>query len=149
MAFTAEQCPECSGYIIYNTQEAKRNEKKLCNFCAQIRLTGGEPPCYNTELRGMGVVCAHTERPVTNLISQLQTEHKVVGVKQSRKAVQRGEARLVFLAEDADPQVTEPMQALCNEAQVPVELIPRMRELGAACGIRLGCAVAALLKEAE
>ena len=57
---------------------------------------------------------------------QLQTEHKVVGVKQSRKAVQRGEARLVLLAEDADPQVTEPMQALCNEAQVPVELIPRM-----------------------
>ena len=118
-------------------------------FLCANSLDGGKPPCYNTELRGMGVVCAHPERPVTNLISQLQTEHKVVGVKQSRKAVQRGEARLVFLAEDADPQVTEPMQALCNEAQVPVELIPKMRELGAACGIRLGCAVAALLKEAE
>ena len=123
-------------------------KKSLKFLCAKL-LDGAGDSCYNTELRGMGVLCAQTERPVTKLISQLQTEHKVVGVKQSRKAVQRGEARLVFLAEDADPQVTEPMQALCDQAQVPVELIPKMRELGAACGIRLGCAVAALLKEAD
>jgi len=81
------------------------------------------------------------------LIGQLQTEHKVVGVKQSRKAVQRGKARLVFLAQDADPQVTEPIQALCASSGVPVETIPHMKDLGAACGIRLGCAVAALLAE--
>ena len=81
------------------------------------------------------------------MISQLQTEHKVVGVKQSRKAVQRGEARLVFLAEDADPQIIEPIQELCQSAGVPVEPVPRMKDLGAACGIRLGCAVAAVLAE--
>lgn len=81
------------------------------------------------------------------MISQLQTEHKVVGFKQSRKAVQRGAARVVFLAQDADPQVTEPIQALCRTAGVPVENVPHMKELGAACGIRLGCAVAAVLAE--
>ena len=81
------------------------------------------------------------------MIDQLQTEHKVVGVKQSRKAVQRGKARLVFLAEDADPQITDPIRQLCQSAGVPVESIPHMRELGTACGIRLGCAVAALLAE--
>ena len=81
------------------------------------------------------------------MISQLQTEHKVVGVKQSRKAVQRGEARLVFLADDADPQITDPIRALCSDAGVPVEPVPHMKDLGAACGIRLGCAVAAVLAE--
>jgi large subunit ribosomal protein L7A len=81
------------------------------------------------------------------LISQLETEHKVVGVKQSRRAVLKGEARLVFLAEDADPQVTEPIQALCSDRGVPVQSVPHMKELGSACGIRLGCAVAALLAE--
>ena len=81
------------------------------------------------------------------MIDQLQTEHKVVGVKQSRKAVQRGSARLVFLAEDADPQITDPIRQLCQTTGVPVESIPPMRELGNACGIRLGCAVAAVLAE--
>ena len=84
---------------------------------------------------------------MTYLMSQLQTEHKVVGVKQSRKAVQRGEARLVFLAEDADPQITDPIQELCDRAGIPVTLIPHMKDLGTACGIRLGCAVAAVLAE--
>ena len=83
------------------------------------------------------------------MISQLQTEHKVVGVKQSRKAVQRGAARLVFLAQDADPQVTDPIQDLCERSGTPVELIPHMKDLGAACGIRLGCAVAAVLTDVE
>ena len=81
------------------------------------------------------------------MIDQLQTEHKVVGVKQSRKAVQRGSAQLVFLAEDADPQITDPIRQLCQTTGVPVESIPHMRELGNACGIRLGCAVAAVLAE--
>ncbi len=78
------------------------------------------------------------------LITQLQTEHKVVGVKQSRKAIQRGEARIVFIAEDADPQVTDPIVDLCAAAGVPVQSVPHMRELGDACGIHLGCAVAAV-----
>ena len=94
---------------------------------------------------GMGVVCALLEGSVTILLSQLQTEHKVVGVKQSRKAVQRGEAVLVFLAQDADPQITDAIEAMCIERSVPVEYVHHMKDLGNACGIRLGCAVAALL----
>lgn len=81
------------------------------------------------------------------LIAQLETEHKVVGVKQSRKAVQRGEAQLVFLALDADPQVTDPVLQLCQASNVPVETVTHMKDLGAACGIALDCAVAAILAE--
>lgn len=78
------------------------------------------------------------------MIPQLQIEHKVVGVKQSRKAIRRGEARIVFIAEDADPQITDPIIELCNVAGIPVQSVPHMRELGDACGIHLGCAVAAV-----
>lgn len=78
------------------------------------------------------------------MIPQLQTEHKVVGVKQSRKAIQRGEACIVFIAEDADPQITDPIIELCTVAGIPVQSVPHMRELGDACGIHLGCAVAAV-----
>lgn len=81
------------------------------------------------------------------MISQLQTEHKVVGVKQSKKAIQRGQARMVFLAEDADPQVTDPIRDLCRTLSVPLRCVPHMRDLGAACGIRLGCAVCAVVEE--
>lgn len=81
------------------------------------------------------------------MISQLQTEHKVVGVKQSKKAIQRGKARLVFLAEDADPQVTDPIREMCESLSVPLCSIPHMRDLGVACGIRLGCAVCAVVEE--
>ena len=79
------------------------------------------------------------------MISMLKTERKVVGVKQSRKAVEGGLARAVFLAEDADPQVTDPMEETARRHQVPVERVSSMKELGAACGISVGAAVAVLL----
>ncbi len=94
---------------------------------------------------GMGVLCALLEGMVTELLSQLQTEHKVVGIKQSRKALQRGAARRVILAEDAAPQVPAPIRALCESRGIPVTEVSHMRQLGDACGIRLGCAVAAIV----
>ncbi len=80
------------------------------------------------------------------LISRLKNEAKVVGIKQSRKAVQEGRALCVFLAGDADPVVTGPLEALCAQRKVPVERVPAMRDLGSACGISVGAAVAVLLR---
>ncbi len=80
------------------------------------------------------------------MISKLKTDAKVVGIKQSRKAIQEGRAAHVFLADDADPCVIEPLEALSVEHQVPVEHVPAMRTLGSACGISVGAAVAVLLK---
>ena len=79
------------------------------------------------------------------MISKLKTEPKVVGIKQSRKAVQAGRAVRVFLADDADPRITEPFEELCTVHQVPVERRVSMKELGQACGIAVGAAVAALV----
>ena len=80
------------------------------------------------------------------MLSELKNSPKVVGVRQLRKAVGRGEIRQVFLADDADPAVTEPIEALAREHAVPVTRVPGMRELGQACGIAVGASAAGLLK---
>lgn len=80
------------------------------------------------------------------MLSELKSGAKVVGVKQTKRALNDGKAGRVFLAQDADPRVTEPVEALCGEKGVSVEKTPSMKELGSACGIAVGAAVAALLK---
>ena len=67
------------------------------------------------------------------MLTELKQGSKVVGVKQTKRA------------EDADPRVTAPVEALCAEKQIPVERVPQMKELGSACGIAVPSAVAALL----
>mgnify|MGYP002230183963 CR=1 FL=1 len=67
------------------------------------------------------------------------------GVKQTRRAIEDGRAARVFLAEDADPRVTGPVEELCREKDIPVERVSQMKELGSACGIAVPSAVAALL----
>ena len=79
------------------------------------------------------------------MLSKLTESPKVVGAKQTRRALSGGQARAVYLAEDADPRVTEAIRELCQERGVPVCDVPTMRELGQACGIAVGAAVAALI----
>ena len=69
----------------------------------------------------------------------------VVGAKQVRKAVENGTAKKVFLAADADPRITEALKQLCAEKGVETGTVPAMKELGKACGISVGAAVAAIL----
>lgn len=73
----------------------------------------------------------------------LQTYPKVVGGKQLRKALRAGKVISVFLACDADPAITEPLEALCRQKEVPCTWVPDMRLLGCACGIDVGAAAAA------
>lgn len=76
---------------------------------------------------------------------ELTSEKKVVGVKQSKKALREGRARRVFLAKDADPALTGPIAADCAAAGVPVEDGFTMAQLGRACGIAVGASVVAVL----
>lgn len=80
------------------------------------------------------------------MLTELASREKVVGVKQSRKAIREGRAVQVFLACDADPAVVDPIRADCEEQNVPLQDDCSMSELGEACGIAVGAAVAVLLK---
>ena len=69
----------------------------------------------------------------------------VVGAKQLRKALQKGIVQRVFLAEDADPAITEPLAVTCESVGVPACWIATMADLGKACGIEVGAAAAAVI----
>ena len=48
-------------------------------------------------------------------MTELASQEKVVGVKQSRKAIRENRAKRVHLAGDADPAITDPVAAACAE----------------------------------
>ncbi len=80
------------------------------------------------------------------MLEKLKTEKKVVGIKQLRRALNEHRALAVFLADDADPALTGPIETRCAEEGVPVEHVPTMLELGRACQISVCAAAAALVR---
>jgi len=80
------------------------------------------------------------------VLDALKNGSKAVGVKQTKKAVQSGQAECVYIAQDADPMVTDPVAVLCETHGVAVNCVPAMSVLGEACGIKVGAAVAVLLR---
>ena len=78
-------------------------------------------------------------------LADLRGRKVVVGIKQLRKALITGQANQVFLAENADPALTDPIEALCLENNVQCAWVPSMVDLGRACGIDVGAAAAAVI----
>ena len=70
----------------------------------------------------------------------------VVGSKQLRKALNAGRATYVYLAENADPAITEPIERECKVNHISYAWIRTMQELGSACGIEVGAAAAAAVE---
>ena len=79
------------------------------------------------------------------MLTELASQEKVIGVKQSRKAVREGRAKRVYLACDADPAITDPVAESCRRAGIPVEAAHNMAQLGHACRITVGASVVAVL----
>ena len=81
--------------------------------------------------------------PQCGNLAELAKCKTVVGAKQLRKALESGRARFVYLAENADPAITEPIEAMCLEGQIPLTWVATMADLGRAGGIEVGAAAAA------
>ena len=79
-------------------------------------------------------------------LEALKTAKRVIGIKQVAKAVKREAATEVFIADDADAKVVEPLETLCTEQNVPVSRVSSMKELGTACNIEVGAAAVAAIK---
>ncbi len=79
-------------------------------------------------------------------LAKLREMRVVVGMKQLRKALDRGTAKWVFLARNADPAITEPLEALCKAHGVNCNWVSTMHDLGSACGIEVGAAAAAVVE---
>ena len=81
--------------------------------------------------------------PQCGSLPDLSKERIVVGAKQLRKALASGCAQSVFLAENADPAITEPIAAVCMASGIELTWVASMADLGRACGIEVGAAAAA------
>lgn len=81
------------------------------------------------------------------MLSELRTARKVIGVKQSKKAIRDGRAAAVYIAMDAERRVTGPIYDLCSETGTQVVEIATMTELGDAVNIDVGAAVVVVLSE--
>ena len=68
-----------------------------------------------------------------------------MGAKQVKRALHQGHVSMVFVADNADPMLLAPILALCSQLKVEVCHIATMAELGKACDIAVGSAVAALM----
>ena len=76
-------------------------------------------------------------------LPEMAGKQLVVGAKQLRKALQNGRAQFVYLAKNADPAITEPIEALCQLNNVSYAWVGSMQDLGRACGIEVSAAAAA------
>lgn len=60
------------------------------------------------------------------------------GVNETTKAVERGEAKLVIMAEDVSPEeILMHLPVLCEEKKIPYVSVPLKIELGKASGIEV------------
>lgn len=91
----------------------------------------------------------HNDATMASYEVRAETVHckMVVGAKQMRKALTSGTARRVYLAQDADPAITEPLAALCRQNGVSYAWVKSMKDLGDAAGIEVGAAAAAAVSK--
>ena len=79
-------------------------------------------------------------------MAEIGSDKIIVGAKQIRKALASGRALRIYLAANADPAITEPIEATCKENSIRYSWVRSMTELGQACGIEVGAATAAVVR---
>lgn len=80
-------------------------------------------------------------------LERLKTARKKsIGTKQTVKAIDKGTARGVFVARDAEEHVIRDVVKAARDKGLEVILVESMVVLGKACGIDVGAAAAAVLE---
>ncbi len=78
------------------------------------------------------------------MLNKLKEGKKIIGVKQTIKAVRKKEVSFVYVAEDADARITDPLVASCKDNGIEIVYVESMKHLGKACEIEVGAAAAAV-----
>lgn len=69
--------------------------------------------------------------------------NKVVGVKQTVKALKNNTVKTLYVSKDADESLIKPLIELAEENSIDIIKIDTMKELGRLCGIDVSAATAA------
>jgi large subunit ribosomal protein L7Ae len=72
------------------------------------------------------------------------------GTNETTKAIERGVAKLVIIAEDVEPpEVVAHLPIICDERSVPFVFVPTRASMGPALGIDVGAASACIIESGE
>jgi large subunit ribosomal protein L7A len=77
----------------------------------------------------------------------ISAKKRTVGSKETLKAIERGQAKVVYVAQGADRHVIDPIIQACAAKGIPVIEVESMLALGKACRIEVSCASAAVIEE--
>ncbi len=96
-------------------------------------------------------VPAELVEKVLQVIEKARATGKVrKGTNETVKAIERGKARLVAVAEDVDPkEIVMHLPVLCEEKDVTCVFVPTRKELGAAAGLEVGTAAVAVVEPGD
>lgn len=72
---------------------------------------------------------------------------KVVGLKQTLRAISNKEVSTVYLANNADDYIRVEVEKACSDNSIELVSVETMKELGNACGIDREASTAAILKK--
>lgn len=73
-----------------------------------------------------------------------------IGTNESTKAIERGIAKLVVIAQDVQPkEVIMHLEPLCNEKKIPCAYVKNKLELGRAAGIDVGSAAITIIEAGD
>jgi large subunit ribosomal protein L7A len=79
------------------------------------------------------------------MLHRLKTSKKVVGAKQTIKALEKGTAQVVYIAQDADERIIRPIIDLAEGQNLPIVTVDTMVQLGKECNIEVKTATAATI----
>jgi large subunit ribosomal protein L7Ae len=72
------------------------------------------------------------------------------GTNETTKAIERGNAKLVYIAEDVQPEeIVMHLPELADEKEVPFVFVDTQDEIGHAAGLEVGSAAAAIVEAGE
>jgi len=86
-----------------------------------------------------------------SLLEKSSKKGKVkVGVNEVTKAIERGTAKLVLIAEDVSPEeIVMHLPLICKEKQIPYSFVKTKKALGEKTGLGVGTSAAAITNEGE
>ncbi len=80
------------------------------------------------------------------MLDKLINKKKVIGLKQTNRALKDNLVVSIYVARDADERIVSPLVASCRDKGIKVFYVDTMKELGNNAGIDIGSAVVALIK---
>lgn len=78
-------------------------------------------------------------------LEELKKSSFVVGMKETERALEKGEAVYVFIASDCDDRISGPLKEACSARDIPFSAAYAKKEIGKACGIKVKAAACAVL----